>query len=128
MVGDWFSLNGSYYQIEEISAQGWVHLTTNGIRVQMTTDYLLDVIEPIHVTEEMLSKNGFVRQITHGSPDVVMYENEDFGIILYYRNDDMAKYQWNVYSNHFGYDVQNLYVHVLQHILKLIDCDKKIRL
>jgi hypothetical protein len=61
MIGDYVKYQGHIYIVEEISAKGWVHLIYPdiGIRVNITSDYIINLLEPIPLTAEILKRNGF---------------------------------------------------------------------
>jgi hypothetical protein len=61
MIGDYVKYQGHIYIIEEISAKGWVHLINpeTKTRVNVTSDYIIDLLEPIPLTSEILERNGF---------------------------------------------------------------------
>lgn len=123
-INDWVKFNGSYYKVEEISNKGWIHLNYNGIRLNMSSDYILSLIEPIPLTAEILDKNL-----------------EKFGDKEY-----KISGLWELWSNsNYGYIATTLpiddfgacsyepcipctYVHQLQHLLDLIEVDKEIKL
>lgn len=62
MVGDYVKYQGYICIIEEISAKGWVHLlyASTKTRVNVISDYIIDELEPILLTTEILEKNGFL--------------------------------------------------------------------
>lgn len=57
-IGDYVKYQGHIYIIEEISAKGWVHLIypKTKIRVNMTSDYIIDLLEPIPFTPKIPEK------------------------------------------------------------------------
>jgi hypothetical protein len=61
MIGDYVKYQGHIYIVEEISAKGWVHLIYPdiGIRVNITSDYIMHLLEPVPLTKEILKRNGF---------------------------------------------------------------------
>lgn len=61
MVGDYVLFNDAPYIVQEISAKGWIHLVDaeSHLRMQMSTDYLLEQIQGIPLTSEILEHNGF---------------------------------------------------------------------
>lgn len=60
-IGDHVKYQGHIYIVEEISAKGWVHLIhpETKARVNMTSDYIIDLLEPIQLTPDV-EKKGFV--------------------------------------------------------------------
>ena len=61
MIGDYVKYQGHIYIVEEISVKGWVHLIhpDTGTRVNLTSDYIIDLLEPIHLTPEFFERNNF---------------------------------------------------------------------
>ena len=66
MIGDYVKYLGHNYIIEEISAKGWVHLIypDTGIRVNIISDYIMHLLEPVPLTPEILKLNGFTERAT----------------------------------------------------------------
>lgn len=132
MVGDHIMFNGSIYQIEEISQNGWVHLTTQGIRVNMSSDYLLEVLEPIQLSTEMLEKNGFKKYDMVS--DTYPYNVDEDGNMHYSLMDGDKKVLWGWWQPDGTYLLPSnctewitlRYVHELQHILRLVGYEKEI--
>lgn len=60
-TGNYVRCQGHIYIIEEVSAKGWVHLIhpETKVRVNMTSDYIINLLEPILLTPEILEKIGF---------------------------------------------------------------------
>ena len=60
-IGDYIKYQGQIYIIEEISAKGWVHLIhpKTKARLNMASDYIIDLLEPIPLTPKILERNGF---------------------------------------------------------------------
>lgn len=130
MIGDWVRLNDSYYQIEDVSNNGWVHLLYNNARVHLPTDYIVEYLRPIPLTPEIFKKNGFFEEIVTNADS----------------NDDYTSYHWNptpqypsdglwFYPTFSGYafdsrisEIRIKYVHELQHLLRLCGIDKEITL
>ena len=61
MIGDYVKYQGHIYIVEEISVKGWVHLIhlDTGTRVNLASDYIIDLLEPIHLTPEFFERNNF---------------------------------------------------------------------
>jgi hypothetical protein len=61
MIGDYVKYQGHIYIVEEISVKGWVHLIhpETKVRVNMASDYIIDLLEPIPLTPEIFERNGF---------------------------------------------------------------------
>ena len=66
MIGDYVKYQEHIYIVEEISAQGWVHLIhpETKTRLNLTSDYIIDLLEPVPLTKEILEKNGFTQCVT----------------------------------------------------------------
>ena len=126
MIGDWVQLNGSPYVIEEISKKGWVHMTdpVHNLRVQMSTDYILDFIEGIPLTVEILESNGFEKKghrygIYDDYFDFEMYEYNDGTWLVSYHCCEMSLPDEQVLIFH---------VHQLQHFMRHCGIDKVLKL
>ena len=126
MIGDYVQLNGSPYVIEEISKKGWVHMTdpVHNLRVQMSTDYILDFIEGIPLTVEILESNGFEKKghrygIYDDYFDFEMYEYNDGTWLVSYHCCEMSLPDEQVLIFH---------VHQLQHFMRHCAIDKVLKL
>ena len=144
MIGDYVQLNGSPYVIEEISKKGWVHMTdpVHNLRVQMSTDYILDFIEGVPLTVEILESNGF--DLNGISEDLVPAEDRDFSDDTYvwqagkFEDDTVVRvcvyfdYRYNdcivelETPNITTDSIRLKYVHQLQHALRLCGIEKEI--
>ena len=126
MIGDYVQLNGSPYVIEEISKKGWVHMTdpVHNLRVQMSTDYILDFIEGVPLTVEILKSNGFEKKghrygIYDDYFDFEMYEYNDGTWLVSYHCCEMSLPDEQVLIFH---------VHQLQHFMRHCAIDKVLKL
>ena len=126
MIGDYVQLNGSPYVIEEISKKGWVHMTdpVHNLRVQMSTDYILDFIEGVPLTVEILKSNGFEKKghrygIYDDYFDFEMYEYNDGTWLVSYHCCEMSLPDEQVLIFH---------VHQLQHFMRHCGIDKVLKL
>ena len=131
-IGDYVQYNGSAYVVEEISAKGWVHLVEPryNTRVQMTSDYIIDTLEPIVLEESMLESNGFVQEAVNG---ITHFVSEDRRLILtnstHFLNSNR---KWYIHID--SEDMSSIgcaeltYVHEMQHIFRFFDIDKEITL
>lgn len=115
MIGDYVKCQGHIYIIEEISAQGWVHLIypDTGIRVNMISDYIMHLLEPVPLTPEILKANGFEQSMDNEDK----YYFEDSSIIFKYNDKYLFSASING-SKGILYLCAN-YVHELQHALKI---------
>lgn len=61
MIGDYVKYQGHIYIVEEISAKGWVHLIhpETKARLNLASDYIIDLLEPIPLTPEFFERIGF---------------------------------------------------------------------
>ena len=119
MIGDIVQFNGSPYVIEEISKKGWVHMTdpVHNLRVQMSTDYILDFIEGAPITPEILEANGFTR-----SKAFVEWKYEDDDIYMLWKPFPWIKIELESHTVMFPCE----FVHELQHAMRLCGIDKEI--
>lgn len=131
MIGDYVKYQGFICRIEEISAQGWVHLiySDTGIRVNIISDYIMHLLEPVPVTAEILEKNGLEKVIDEDGTECYRYYNRAadgyIKISLYDGGDsdwsieiiNYEKFNDNeiIYNNNFIF----LKVHEFQHALCL---------
>lgn len=117
MIGDYIMFNKNIYIIEEISKKGWVHLIHNDgseCRVELSSDYILDVITPIPLTTEILKKNGFNETFWGGE-----WTNNKVDFILIEHNDGFRVTNTNIVLSG---------VHQLQHALQLCGIEKEIEI
>ena len=80
-------------------------------------------LDPIPLTAEILNKNGFI-----ATPLIdlgIEYCSEVYKLNVVCRRNDEG---WTIYANHFGFDKKDLYVHELQHALRLCGIDKTIEI
>lgn len=128
-IGDYIKFNGDIYIIEELSAKGWVHLINKDkIRLSLPSDYILDYIEPIPLTQKILERNGF-KESKYG--EMILDEELDtseiylvFEIYLVLEpNYDDTYYWWKV-NNELITKIKS--VHELQHALRLCGINKEI--
>ena len=122
MIGSIVLFNGSPYVIEEISKKGWVHMTdpVHNLRVQMSTDYILDFIEGIPLTVEILRSNGFEKKghrygIYDDYFDFELHEYNDGTWLVTYHCCEMSLPDEQVLIFH---------VHQLQHFMRHCAIDK----
>ena len=131
-IDDYVMFDGSVYQIEEISKKGWVHLTHDGNRLSLTSDYILDYLKGVPLTQEILEKNGFV----HKHIDEPM--KRQYWILRYAGGQVKVKFNWNRFyfeitgvPKFVGYYCPKFsshldYVHQLQHALRICGIEKEI--
>jgi hypothetical protein len=129
MIGDYVKYQEHIYIIEEISAKGWVHLIhpKTKIRVNLTSDYIIDLLEPVQLTPEILKLNGF----NECSTEVYTYRIEhETDISVYFSlnaKEGESKIVVSINSLSLRKDGSNLlhtcdinYIHEFQHALKLL--------
>ena len=114
-IGDYIKYQGQIYIVEEISAKGWVHLIypETKVRVNMTSDYIIDLLEPIPLTREILELNGFkyFKEISS-----YVLQTETIPIIL----------RWDYWFKRFyWHEVKIRNVHELQHVLRMCDMNER---
>ena len=142
MLGDWFKTtypNGvAYRKVTSIYENGYVSCK----------ECVTNAIEPIPLTPEILVKNGVEEEIREGDTTVpysafILDEKENHFEITWYDSHD--KYEPNtgeylggvpevwtcelsVKGNYIDIQRNKLYVHQLQHALRLCGVDKNIEL
>lgn len=121
-IDDYVMFDGSVYQVQEISKDGWVHITySDGTRVRMSSDYIIGLLKGVHLTPEILEKNGF----KYHKGEIGMYGVQTSS---YYSCSDIFRLydDGNPFSVWFEEEVNVKFVHQLQHILRLCNIDKQI--
>lgn len=131
MIGDWIMDGKNIAQITSITCDGIIETTFN-------ENSNIEVIEPIHLTPEILEKNGFEKVLDEDGTECYRYYNRaadgHINISLYNGGDgdwsieivNYEKFDDNeiVYHNDFIF----LKVHGLQHALRLCGIKKEIEL
>lgn len=128
MIGDYVNFKGDAYIFEEISAQGWVHLIypDTGIRVNIISDYIIDLLEPVPLTPEILKLNGFNECSTEVYTYRIEHETDISVYFSFNAKKGESKIVVSINSLSLRKDGSNLlhicdinYVHEFQHALKL---------
>ena len=114
MVGDWLMFNGKPCQVKGLHNDDTATLT--GYR---SLYYLIDA-EPIPLTPEILEKNGFEGIKEGRFPSLRNYYNDIIFQLEGIREEGNCKILY-IFKN-----IPILYVHELQHALKLCRIDKEI--
>ena len=121
MIGDWVVYNGDVEYIDPIRIEG-MDIATDMLITSDREDVGFDGVEPIPLTTEILEKNGFVKDE---------------------KDDNMYYWNWGVIDDCISYDKETskvrifyvsglafvkivLYVHELQHALRLCEIQKEI--
>lgn len=120
MIGDYVKFKDDIYIFEEISAQGWVHLIypDTGIRVNIISDYIMHLLEPVPLTPEILKTNGFEQNINYEDD----YSFEDTTII--FKHNDKYLFTASINGSKGMLYLCANYVHELQHALKICGLNK----
>lgn len=120
MIGDYVKYQGYNYIIEEISTKGWIHLIHPEVkvRVNMTSDYIIDLLEPVLLTPEILKANGFEQNINYEDD----YSFEDTTII--FKHNDKYLFTASINGSKGMLYLCANYVHELQHALKICGLNK----
>ena len=131
MLGDYVMFNGSIYQVEELSRKGWIYLSHNGVRVNMTTDYLLDELQPVPIERLHLAKNGF--KVREYSDDTEFYYYDCYEINVSFDEglpeDDIPPTIFlTIEFAEKSIAMPIEYVHELQQAMRIMGCDKEIKL
>lgn len=121
MIGDWVVYNGDVEYTDPIRIEG-MDIATDMLITSDREDVGFDGVEPIPLTTEILKKNGFVKDE---------------------KDDNMYYWNWGVIDDCISYDKETskvrifyvsglafvkivLYVHELQHALRLCEIQKEI--
>lgn len=124
-VGDWVGYKGEECTVASIymAAEGYPHevaLTYQGICCGCA---YIDHLDPIPITAEILEKNGFERSTSQ----FIVYHTDKVWISY-----DKPSETWSVtmYINDFTSNLHAniVYIHQLQHALRLAGVDKEINL
>ena len=123
-IGDYVRHDDSIYIIEEVSMKGWVHIITADkwrCRVDMSSDYILDWLQPIEITPEILENwLGFDKYIDLGN--IVYWRSKDKRVVLH-NNDERKNTNERWYVHIDNEDMETMLsceltnLHELQHML-----------
>ena len=131
-IGDFIKYLGNVYIVEEISAKGWVHLfhPETKARLNLISDYIINLLESIPLTSENLEKLGFNKVPQQGCSNpyfwmMEKYEKESEGLL--YRIQAYKTLFRGMYVSIDNYaDCEPIkftkqieYFHELQHVLRL---------
>lgn len=131
-VGDFVMFDGSPYVIEEVSEKGWAHIKDikTGIRIPMTTDFIIGVIEGVPMSRRILRKNRFE---CHTKDSFYTCDSDGAAITVYYWGGrKMGKitldpmFLLSVKGADFSVSFYVEYVHQLQHALRLLGLTKEV--
>lgn len=129
MIGDYVKFKEDIYIFEEISAQGWVHLIypDTGIRVNIISDYIMHLLEPVPLTPEILKLNGFNEILTGLYSYDIKYKLNIGVLFLPNTKEGESKIVVNINCPSSHEDGSNIlhtcdinHVHEFQHALKLL--------
>ena len=127
MIGDWVNSDFGIFQIKEIFE--------DAARDNGGNDYEFDCIHPILLTGDILKSNGFeLVEIGDNGPstpksNVNRYEKWEcktaFQTFYLIYDRRAKKYSLNAFSNHI---INIVYVHELQHAMRVCGAEKEIEL
>ena len=126
MIGDWVMCNENYLQIAEIYDSG---IYARGIMGNDNRGYPFEDLEPILLTEDILQKNGFKHLDISSPKDTInrfvwRYSTDSQNIDLSY-NKFTKDYMLDSFRIHV---FPIIYVHELQHALRIGGIEKEIKL
>ena len=126
MIGDWVMFNGNYLQIAEIYDSG---IYARGIMGNDNRGYPFEDLEPILLTEDILQENGFKHLDISSPRDTInrfvwRYSTDSQNIDLSY-NKFTKDYMLDSFRIHL---FPIIYVHELQHALRMGRIEKEIEL
>lgn len=130
MVGDWVMFDTNYSEDEPMySGERYeCHRITRGEEIDLACERTVlgnDVFQPIPITEDILTKNGFKR--TYDNIDGYKFYNSEDGRICVSDLTNMGDDYWNVHIDNEDFstigscDVK--YVHQFQQLLRLCGYD-----
>ncbi len=111
-IGDWVSFEGKPFQIYDLTRYGDVVWYDEG-----ASSVLMEEIEPIKLTEEILEKNGWQKHLRQSN----LYENDYMGIVI--QKDGTFDF---FYLDTCIHTIS--YVHQLQHLLWALGMDDNLKL
>lgn len=122
-IGDWVSYEGKPFQIYDMTRQGDVVWYDEG-----ASSVLMEEIEPIPLTEEILEKNGWKEEAAND------WWNKEIPILnMYYSNSSDMYVVY--FALHYQADKDKIaeihtirYVHQLQHLLWALRLDDDLKL
>lgn len=118
MIGDWLKhYNGTPMQVTKITTEHFACAENGGVNCWEYNNKF----EPISLTSEILEKNGFEGIKEGRFPSLRNYYND----IIFQLEE--IKEEGNCKSLYIFKNIPILYVHQLQHTLRLCRIDKKIR-
>ena len=127
MIGDWVTIT------EPDDFHGYIgkvvitNAETNYIMVHIPNMHLHDVfvedLQPVQLTKEILEENGFKHEQGYSSE---VYRLDECFLVHY--QDDIYWAVWLSENGDENMDKTFTYVHELQHIFKLLNIDKEIKL
>lgn len=149
MINDWVSINDSNYLVKDIKKKGVIKLYENTqwgeSEIEFNTDYLEEFIQPIPLTPEILENNGIKLSSTYTHPyrdgeweegeleeakkryPMYVYQTLDPHITFVIRpNEQELKVRSSNYKTIVEKKEEVIYVHELQHALKLCKIEKEI--
>lgn len=131
MIGDWVTVRRPNNRHEQVKVKS---IIGNGTIEAKTSDGLVTIGEsaiiPIPLTPEILEKNGFRFDDTdtglgeQGSEMMTVVKNSGLDALIYMDNGHVV---CSVYAEDGVYD-KVLFVHTLQHAMRLCGVDKEIEL
>jgi hypothetical protein len=127
MIGDWVTCKKwreNPYRLTRINDNGKHNYGVTGSGSQVGP-FLIEEIEPIPLTTEILEKNGFEWTTTHSYMVLVV---DSMHIAFGFYKDCLSISDWNENGNTQITSIQCKFVHQLQHALRLCGIDKEIEL
>ena len=120
-VGDWMRFGGIDYQVKSIDG-AFERVTLIGNKEQR--DESIYALHPILITAEILEKNGFRKNGEYNEWNIGEWNERPFIGVSLDRQSMRVKY----FGNDIFIENKVVYVHQLQHALRLAGVDKEINL
>ncbi len=124
-IGDYVMFQGETYMVEEILEKGnALHLMILkiGVRLQLTSDYIADVIEPVPLSDDILTKIGF----KWSNSRFEIKKSNEYNIIVELDDEDSDLFYVSAYGSSYECCGCARSVHELQHIIRLAKIEKEI--
>lgn len=125
MIGDWvYNSKGEKCKVHEVSNIFESNIQLDNYDKENDGCFEMELeVSPIPITNEILKANGWERD-----GGVSMWHDETFWVSVFHWSKDRLEIVINNTEPHHLLKLDILYVHELQHVLRLCKIDKEIKL